>query len=201
MNDEKKYLLSSKLSSSTFQARAIGLSNKEDGSRLFDEHKLILGEYAGISFPVVFRHEYGKNLQDMLDTGWASLFLISGKMKAVLEANRFSGWKTFDVKVIDKYEHEIPGYYGLSISGRSGKIDYSKSEIINKQLVPNGSIVRYYKGMHLGMDKWDGSDFFLPENYFGIIVTQKVVQVFKEEQITNVRLRNIMEMEVDFFSV
>lgn len=195
------YSFGSKLSTSTFQAHAINLSEKEDNAGLFDQHRLIQGVYDGISFPVIFKQAYGKKLEDVLDTGWASLFLISDKMKAVLEENALTGWKTFAVKVLDKKSQEIKGYHGLSILGRGGQIDFSKSEIIEKRLVPNGSAVQYYKGFHVGLDHWDGKDFFLPEKYFGIIITQKTVDVLKKNILTNTRIENLAEIETDYFTV
>lgn len=195
MSIEKFYTFDSKLSSSTVQAHAINLSGKEDSGGLFDQHRLIQGVYDGISFPVIFRQEYGRKLEDVLDTGWASLYLISDKMKVVLEENALTGWKTFAVKVLDKKGREIQGYHGLSITGRCGKIDYSKSEIIEKRFAVNGLLGKYYKGLHIGLDEWDGSDFFLPERYFGIIITSRVAEVLKKSKLTNIGLENLAEIE------
>jgi hypothetical protein len=195
MNIENFHTFSSKLSSSTVQAHAISLSDKEDITGLFDQHRLTQGVYDGITFPVVFKQEYGKKLADVLDTGWVSLFLISDKMKAVLVENALTGWKSFAVKVLDNKGQEIQGYHGLSITGRCDKIDYSKSEIIEKRLVPNAPLGKYYKGLHVGLDKWDDSDFFLPEKYFGIIITSRAAEVLKKSKLTNIKLENLTEIE------
>ena len=196
------YNLRSKLVSSTFQAHAIGLNkDKNENSEYYDQHMLLLGSYSGISFPAIFKQEYGKKLQDVLDTGWVSLYLISDKMKVVLEDNNLTGWETFAVKVLDKQNNEIQGYHGLSITGRCGKIDYNKSEVFEKRLVPNGPLGKYYKGLHVGLDKWDGSDFFLPEKYFGIMTTQKVAEVLKKNKLTNIKLKNLAEIETPDFDV
>jgi hypothetical protein len=201
MSIEKFYTFSSKLSSSTVQAHAINLSEKEDGNNLFDQHRLIQGIYDDISFPVTFKQEYGKKLEDILDTGWAGLFLISGKLKSVLEDNILTGWKTFSVRVLDKQGHEIKDYHGLSITGRCGPIDYNKSEIIEKRLVPNGPLGKYYKGLPVGLDKWDGTDFFLPEKNFGAIITNKAAEVLKKSKLTNIRLENLAEIETPDFAL
>lgn len=201
MSIEKFYTFSSKLSSSTVQAHAISLSGKEDNTGLFDQHRLIQGMYDGISFPIIFKQEYGKKLEDVLDTGWPSLFLITDKMKTTLEENVLTGWQTFEVKVLDKKGQEIQGYHGLSITGRCGKIDYSKSEIIEKRLVPNAPLGKYYKGLHVGLDKWDENDFFLPEDYFGIIITNRAAEVLKKNKLTNIRLENLGEIEIPDFAL
>lgn len=201
MNINEYYMFSSKLSSNTVQVHALDMSSKEDSNGLFDQHRLIQGVYDGISFPVVFKQEYGKKLEDILDTGWVNLYLISDRMKTVLEKNALTGWKVFAVQVTDRKGGEIQGYYGLSITGRCGKIDYSKSEIIKKRLVPYAPLGTYYKGLHVGLDKWDGSDFFLPEKYFGTIITGRVAEILKKNKITNIRLENLTEIETPDFAL
>jgi hypothetical protein len=166
-----------------------------------DEHRLIRGDYTDISFPVVFKQEYGNKLQDILDTGWASLYLISDKMITVLEENALTGWKTFAVKVLDKQGQEISGYHGLSITGRCGKIDYSKSEITEKRLVPNGPLAKYYKSLHISLDEWDGTDFFLPGKTLWTIMTRTAAEALKKNKLTNIKLENIAEIETDYSTV
>ena len=195
MNNTNLYTFSSKLSSKTIQVHASNLNNKEDIDGLFDHHKLIIGSFENISFPVLFKQEYGEKLQDILDTGWPGLFLISDKMKTILEDNNLNGWKTFTVKVFDKSGYNINGYHGLSITGRCGKINCNKSKVIELKLVSDGPIVKFYKGMHVDLDKWDGSDFFLPEKNFKILITSKVVEILKNHQLTNVRFENLLDIE------
>ena len=201
MNKETFYTFSSKLSSSTIQAHPINLSVKEDSFGHFDQHKLTQGFYNGISLPVIFKQEYGKKAEDVLDTGWVGLFLISNNLRDVLVENGFTGWKTFAVKLLDKYGNEIQGYFGLSITGRCGKIDYTKAEIIEKRIVPNGPLGKYYKGLPVGMDEWDGSDFFLPNNNYGILVKGKVAVALKKSKITNLRFENIADIETPDFAL
>ena len=123
------------------------------------------------------------------------------RIKDVLEENAFTGWKTFAVKLLDKNGSEIQDYFGLSITGRCGEIDYSKAEIIEKRLVPNGPLGKYYKGLSIGLDKWDGSDFFLPANNYGTIVRSKVVDILKKNKITNLRFENIADIETPDFAL
>ncbi|GHU69179.1 hypothetical protein FACS189413_07610 [Bacteroidia bacterium] len=201
MDISKFYILSEKLSGATLQAHPVGLNFKEDDNGFDDVIRLLMGDYIDIKFPVIFKQAYGKRLDDIIRTGHAVLFLISDKMKAVLEENALTGWKTFAVKVLDKKGQEIQGYHGLSITGRCGKIDYSKSEIIEKRLVPNAPLGKYYKGLHIGLDKWDGSDFFLPEKYFGTIITSRAAEVLKKNKLTNIRLENLTEIETSDFAL
>lgn len=181
------FSLSSKLSSSTVQAHPIDLK--------IEHSKLIKGDYAGIDFPILFKQKYGNELNDMLDTGIAGLFLISDRMKTILEENNLTGWKTFPIKLYDKNGGEIIGYHGLSITGRCGSTSFEKSKIIEKQLVPTGPICKYYKGIHI--DKWDGSDFFSPDKKYRTFITKKAADILKKNKLTNVRLENLADHEID----
>lgn len=51
--------------------------------------------------------------------------------------------------------------------------------------------------MYVGLDDWDGTDFFLPKHYFGIMITTKAANVIKSHKLTNVELRNLAKIELD----
>lgn len=201
------YELSICYSPSTIQVHSQGLNSQYSTSpnpnerRIFDQDKLLIGDYSKIKFPVVFKQERGRHLKDMLGTGHPSLYLISDKMKSELKINFMTGWNTFPVELLDRDDRRIDGYYGLSITGRSGPIDYSKSKIIEKRLVPNGPLTKYYRGCYIGVDKWDGSDFFIPEATLAIFVTTRVAETINRAKLTNVEFRNLTEIEIDAFTV
>lgn len=185
--------------SSTFQASSIGLK-KNDGS-INDHDKLIQGMYDGINFPILFEQECGKKLLDVLGTGWPGLSLISDKMKTVLEENKLTGWKTFPIKLYDKKRNEILGYHGFSVTGRCGPIDDRNAEIIDKQRIPEGPIFKAYKGLYIGLDKWDGSDFFIPDKSLFRIITNKTANILKKDKTLNIKLTNCTDFEIDVDAV
>ena len=104
-------------------------------------------------------------------------------MREILEQNGLTGWKIFSVVVLDKKENEVTGYHGLSITGRCGPIDYTKCEIFEKRPVPTGPISKFFKGRYIGLEMWDGSDFFLPKDSLGIIVTKVVAEIIKNTNL------------------
>ena len=189
------FTLDSKLLSSTFQARPINL--KRDVDNNFQEWDLIKGNYAEIDFPVIFTQDHGKKLTDILDTGWPGLFLISDRLKKILEENKLVGWKTFPIKVYDKKKNEILGYHGFSITGRCGPIDYKKAEICERQSVPTRPFYKVYKGLYVGLDKWDRSDFFIPDESIFFIVTNKAAEILQKNKVTNLVLKNLSNVEMD----
>lgn len=197
MDMKNFFYLGSRLVSSTFQAYPCGLKNDKNG--MSEHYQLIKGKYDGIDFPVVFKQDYGKKLTDILDTGLAGLYLISDYLKTILKDNNFTGWRVYPIKLYDKKGNEINGYHGFSVIGTCGPLSYAESEIIEKRYVPEGPIVRFYKGVKI--DTWDGNDFFTSEGYYRTIVTKKVADVLKKHKISNMQLSNLAEKEVSVRSV
>jgi hypothetical protein len=192
MESKDFFSLSSKLVSSTVQASAVGLKIGENN---IDDHwNLINGNYKGIDFPVVFKQDDGKKFNDILDTGWPSLYLISERLKDVLEENSLTGWKTFPIKLYDKKGNEISGYHGFSVTGTSGPTIYDNCEIVERRMVPDGPICHYYKGVFI--DKWDGTDFFTPDKTGWIFITKKAADVLKKNKVTNLELKNLADHEI-----
>ena len=185
----------SRFASSTVQVGAVSLRDPATVGEL-DEDRLSMGDYSGIVFPVVFRHEYGRKWCDVLDTGTPTLMLISERIKGLLEEHGLTGWGTFAVRILGKKGSEVFGYHGFSTLGRCGPVDCTQGEVIEKRLVPTGPLVRYRRGLHVGVDRWDGSDFCLPENYLGTIVTRRAAEVLKASKLTNVELNNLADMEI-----
>ena len=134
-------------------------------------------------------------LFDLLDTGYQNLYLISEKLKDLLFNNNITGWKTYPIELYDKKGKIIEGYYGFSVIGVCGKIDYSKSSVIEKSIFPGGPISKYYVGEYIGFDKWDGSDFFIPEEHHRIKCTKKVVSIISDEKITHIRFEQLSKIE------
>lgn len=188
------FYFDTKLILSTFQASAVGLGN--DKNDLNDRYRLIKGKYEGINFPVIFKQAHGKKFTDMLGTGWPGLYLISDRMKKILEEEKLTGWKTFQIKLYDKIGNEINGYNGFSTVGVCGPISYKNSDIIEKQYIQNGPIERNYKGVTIGLDKWDKCDFFTADGSYRTIITKRVAEILKNNKISNLKLENLTEIEI-----
>jgi len=62
-----------------------------------------------------------------------------------------------------------------------------------------GPICKFYKGIYF--DKWDGSDFFTPHENYRIFVTKKAADVLQKNKITNMRIQNSVEIEIDVDNV
>lgn len=173
----------------------LGLEDSYFKQHGYVQKRLLAGDYEGIKFPAIFIHETGRRWEDILGVGTASLYIISEKIKNIFERNNLTGWKTFPIEVLNKEGRKLIGYYGMSITGKCGPVDNSKSEIVPYTRIPYLSGEKAYKGYHVGLDKWDGSDFFIPEGVFAIIGSQKVADVFKENQIKRLKPVNLADVE------
>jgi hypothetical protein len=114
--------------------------------------ELIFGDYSHIPNPLLVKQKSGKVWFDILCPS-IGLYFVSDRFIKILIDNKITGWKTFPLLVTNKQGTIIEGYSGFSITGRAGKIDYSKSEIIEKRAVPNGPLTKYYKGDYFEEDK------------------------------------------------
>lgn len=191
MNVNDFFILDDKGSGETLQAHPLNLPLILRNKKQIEHILLLMGNYSEFELPIIFKHEYGKRLDDIIKTGYSSLHLISNRFKQVLEEGHFTGWKTFPVKVLNKKGIEIEGYHGLSVTGRCGPVDWDKSQIIQKPFLKDGPLARYYKGFYV--DHWDGSDFFIPEEYYTICVTKRVAETLVKAKLTNIQLVNFAE--------
>jgi hypothetical protein len=195
------YLLGSKLSSTTFQAKPVVINDDSSSNLALDGHRLLRGQFDDLSFPIYFVQEGGKKLRDILDTGWVGLFLVSCRIKSALIKSELTGFSFFDITLLDKKNEEISGYHGLTVTGRSGPIDYSKSPLINKSMVPNGPFSKCFKGLYIDQESWDGCDIFLSENYLGVLVNQSVKGILDDNTFSNIRYTHISEIETSEIAV
>ncbi len=201
MKEHTFFDFGSELLSTAFQVSAVELDKKPFGNNLsnFERPKLSYGIYENISFPVVFKHEDGKKMCDIINTGWAGLYLISDKLRDLLTEHNLSGWQTFPVKIYDKKDNEINGYHGFSVLGRSGTIDYSNCTFTEKRFVPTGPICKYYKGATINPEEWDGHDFFRPRGSLHTLTTEKVYKVLTKIKLSNIEFEKLDDIEIDDF--
>ena len=163
--------------------------------------RIVKGDYTGVELPIKFTQSSGKKWTDVLNPNSVSMYVVSERFIELLAENGVTGWKNYPIIIFDKEGKEVSGYTGFSVIGKCGKIDYSQSTIIEKRLVPEGPLGKYYKGLYIGLDKWDGSDFFLPEKNLGIIITSKAADVLKKSKFTNIRFENLTDIETPDFAI
>lgn len=167
-----------------------------DHENWFDKNMFIKGQVE-ISRPVDFWHYMGGSIpQDLVATGWSSLYLLSDKAIMLLHENNITGWKSYPVLLHDKKGNIIDGYALFAITGRCGVIDWTKSERFQKQFAPNAPFTDMLRGIHIDWNTWDRNDFFLPENTTFILVTHRVKDLFVRHNITNTKFTALEKFEM-----
>lgn len=186
--DSESYLNTFAVTPELFEeALKNNLQGPNSGRNIHDE--LFFGNEDGtypeyIKFPVVYRYLGGNMMRDMIDTHKLHSFLISDRMKSVMEENGITGWKSFPVLVYDKEGNEIKGYNGFTVTGRGGRKKY----LIPFNEIPYGEDAEY---IQWDKSQWDGSDIFTIG--FGLIATERVRLLFKQNKITSPRFTPLSE--------
>jgi hypothetical protein len=145
--------------------------------------------------PVRFHHDEGSRIKDHIGTTWALLHLVSDGFISVLDG--FSGWRSYAIEVYDPRGELIPGYHGLAVTGRCGRIDDELSPVmVLPPPVPQGEAMPHRIGIRFWPETWDGSDVFMPDGSGWVLMTQEVRDALTGAKITGIELDRITEIEL-----
>jgi hypothetical protein len=148
--------------------------------------------------PIFLQGYMGGQVADFIFSGSVFIRVISKRVYDLLQSNKITGWKIYPVEVFDRKGQPLPGYYGFSIIGKECRRDRTRSQRLTKQIVPQGDPFEYYKGLYFFDEDWDGSDIFLVQNNI-MVVTEKVLNLFKKNKVTNVEFIPLVEVEMDLY--
>ena len=95
---------------------------------------------------------------DIVGTTLAVPMVISERVVKLLTDNGFTGWSAPPCLVIDKFQN-VHNYHLLSVHGRCGPIDPSKS--VEFQKTYPGRVSSAWRGLFFDPQSWDGSDLFM----------------------------------------
>lgn len=117
---------------------------------------------------------------DVIWTGIAAPVLISDRVVNLLSRARAGGWNTYEVALHGKGGEAIGGYHGyhgLSVHGRCGEIDNSRSVEVPK-VYPAG-VFPVWRGLYFDPETWDGSELFMSAGSEGwVFVVDEVKQAY-----------------------
>jgi hypothetical protein len=137
---------------------------------------------------------------DVIWTTMAVVVIVSDTVVQLLHSHGFTGWSLYDVSVRDKQGQLIPGYSGLAITGRCGKIDYTRTVVVPR-VYPAG-IFPIGKGLLFDPESWDGSDLFMPAGKVGHkLMVERVKQAFERAKIKNVAFTPLDQYEVEMITL
>jgi hypothetical protein len=137
---------------------------------------------------------------DVIWTTMAVVVIVSDAVVQLLRSHGFTGWSLYDVSVRDKQGQLIPGYSGLAITGRCGKIDYTRTVVVPR-VYPAG-IFPIGKGLLFDPESWDGSDLFMPAGNVGNkLMVERVKKAFEQAKIRNVSFTPLDQYEVEMITL
>jgi hypothetical protein len=131
---------------------------------------------------------------EVIRTTLGTVAIIADSVVQLLRAHGFTGWSLYEVSVRDKQGQGIPGYSGLSVTGRCGELDHSMS--IEVPRIRPGGIFPVWKGLFFEPESWDGSDFFMPAQRFGFVfVVEEVKKALERSKVRNVEFTPLDQFE------
>ncbi|WP_224245758.1 hypothetical protein [Hyalangium gracile] len=127
-------------------------------------------------------------------TMYAAPLILADSVVQLLRSHGFTGWSLYDVAVRDKQGQPIPGYSGLSITGRCGNIAWERGVEVPRSR-PAG-IFPVWMGLFFDPESWDGSDFFMPAERGGyVFVVEEVKRALERAKIRNVEFTPLNQFE------
>lgn len=122
----------------------------------------------------------------------AAINLISERVYTLLKDNNITGWEGIPAVI---HKHEDLKYYLLTITGRCGPIDKSKTMIVDSTKLIPGQIAKAYQGLFFSEDSWDKSDMFVSEYVNFTFITEKVKTLLEKNKVTNIIITNTKEYQ------
>ena len=148
--------------------------------------------------PRPVRLSHHKGLADPGDVVWTCAvfpLIVSQRVIDLLEANAFTGWRTYPVVVHNKAKAIVPDYHGLAIVGRCGPLDASRSRVVLRDAP--AMLVEERVGYHFDEASWDGSDLFCSTDGSGVtLCTVAVKRALERAKIRNLQFTCLSEMPV-----
>jgi len=167
---------------------------KNDNLTFEQANMLSRGDYKSFQFPINFNVISGKKWLPVLNPPSVGLYILKKDIVENLEAHQIKGFASFEVLIVDQNGEVNNDYCGFSIIGKSGKIEFTKSQIIEKKTGEGYS--KYYRGLFPNMDTWDHSDIFRPVDSLFVIMSEKAKKIFDKYEKTNLDFVTLNDVEL-----
>ena len=137
---------------------------------------------------------------DLVWTTSAHPVIVNRRVIDLLQDCGALGWRTYAVNVTDKTGKLHQDFAGLTVLGRCGAVDLSRSAVVLSKYP--GGWFPHFLGHYFPEDSWDGNDIFMEEPdsagqiTANIFVTEKVRKAFDKAKIQNLRFQSLTEMNV-----
>lgn len=162
-----------------------------------DQHWLLTHGKIMPDTPHIYDAGRGGKATDILWAYNVSIFFFSPRLLQLLHDHDITGWNSYAVELYDRKGNLLSGYKGIAVVGPECTRDRSRSQIIDKPApVEGGRGFQVYQGLFFDESEWDGSDMFWVSEGGGIVVTDKVRELFRRYGIRNVELTPLPQVEI-----
>ena len=157
-----------------------------EDARAYWNNLLNYGDLSRYEFPIVFRQSktFGSKIHEINPTNGVSYPIVSDRVISILEDNGITGWKTYPIILYDKHGNRLDGYNGFYVDVMKGMgLDFEPPQDRCDKTTEDWKWIVTKRGW-LDITNWDGRDF--TRAGWGIIVTERVVKLFKKEKVTGI---------------
>ena len=166
-----------------------------------DRRELLRGNITPESSINIYHYMGGKHPQDVVWTSLIGVIAMHEKVFKLMENNDISGWKKYPVNVYDRYGKLYDDFAGISVTGKSGPLDWSGSQRVQVLTKSKGSSPLYdLIGATIEHEYWDGSDIFMPEGTTYLLATERLVEILKNINVRNIDYVRITEWRISEFT-
>ena len=158
-----------------------------EDARAYWNNLLNYGDLSQYELPIVFRQCtcFGSKIHEINPTNGVSYPIVSDRVISILEDNGITGWKTYPIILYDKHGNRLDGYNGFYVDVMKGMgLDFEPPQDRCDKTTEDWKWIVTKRGW-LDITNWDGRDF--TRAGWGIIVTERVVKLFKKEKVTGIR--------------
>ena len=158
-----------------------------EDARAYWKNLLNYGDLSQYELPIVFRQCtcFGSKIHEINPTNGVSYPIVSDRVISILEDNGITGWKTYPIILYDKHGNRLDGYNGFYVDVMQGMgLDFEPPQDRCDKTTEDWKWIVTKRGW-LDITNWDGRDF--TRAGWGIIVTERVVKLFKKEKVTGIR--------------
>lgn len=158
-----------------------------EDARAYWKNLLNYGDLSQYELPIVFRQCtcFGSKIHEINPTNGVSYPIVSDRVISILEDNGITGWKTYPIILYDKHGNRLDGYNGFYVDVMKGMgLDFEPPQDRCDKTTEDWKWIVTKRGW-LDITNWDGRDF--TRAGWGIIVTERVVKLFKKEKVTGIR--------------
>lgn len=121
------------------------------------------------------------------DAVWPDISSLVASPRLLDALAPFSGWFPYPVELRNRKGELLPGYAGVAVTGRCGRLCYDNSRVEGEW--PRAD----YVGLRFNPAMWDGSDLFYGSTGSWLVVTERVVRALRRARVSSIDIEPLLD--------